>query len=80
MKYDHIKVFLQTMCEYNTVKINQVFTTEDGQKLTIRCLLGTNTFEITNSYTQEVVLNDSIEKTAEYIVSFLASHDLSINS
>jgi len=80
MKIDHIKTFLKTMCEYNTTKINQVFTSEEGHSLSIRCLPGTQSFEITNSQTQEVIQNDSIEETAQYIVAFLASHNLSINS
>ncbi|MGK7377331.1 hypothetical protein ACSFXN_05780 [Planococcus sp. 1R117A] len=80
MKYNSIKVFLETMSEYNTVNINQVFTMEDGQSLSVRCLAGTTTFEISNVHTQEVIQSDSLEKTAEYIVAFLASYDLSINS
>lgn len=80
MKFNSVKVFLETMCEYNTVKINQVFTTEDGISLTVRCLPGTTTFEISNSHTQEVFQNESIEKTAEYIVAFLAPYDISMNS
>ncbi|MDN7247185.1 hypothetical protein QWY16_11015 [Planococcus shenhongbingii] len=80
MKYNSIKVFLETMSEYNTVNINQVFTTEDGQSLSVRCLPGTTTFEISNAQTQVVIQSDTLEKTAEYIVAFLASYDLSINS
>ncbi|WKA59286.1 hypothetical protein QWY16_03795 [Planococcus shenhongbingii] len=80
MKVDHVKVFLKTMVEFNTSKISQGFTTEDGHSLSIRCLPGTTTFELTNSQTQEVVQNDSIDETAQYIVAFLASHDLSLNS
>jgi hypothetical protein len=80
MKFSSIKVFLETMCEYNTVKINQVFTSEEGSSLTVRCLPGTTTLEISNSNTHEVFQNDSIEKTAEYIVAFLAPCDICINS
>lgn len=80
MKYDSVKVFLETMCEYNTVKINQVFTAPDGQSLSVRCLPGTTTFEITNAGTQKVIQNKSLENTAEYIVSFLTSYETSKNS
>ncbi|MGI2328180.1 hypothetical protein [Planococcus sp. YIM B11945] len=80
MKVNDVKVFLKTMGEYNTSKISQVFTTEDGHSLSIRCLPGTRTFELTNSQTQEVVENDSIDETAQYIVAFVGSHDFSINS
>lgn len=80
MKYNSVKVFLETMCEYNTVKINQVFTKDDGQSLSVRCLPNTKTFEISNAVTQEVIQNDSIENTAEYLISFLASYDMSKNS
>ncbi|TWT07694.1 hypothetical protein FQV26_07745 [Planococcus sp. CPCC 101016] len=80
MKNNGIMVFLETMHRYNTVKINQVFTAEDGTSLSIRCLIGTYTFEITNSQTQEVIQNDSIEETANYIGEFIASHDLTLNS
>lgn len=75
-----VKLFLETMCEYNTTKISQVFSSEDGHSLSIRCLPGTTTFEITNSQTQEIIHNDSLDETAQYIVAFIASHDLSINS
>lgn len=80
MKYDSVKVFLETMCEYNTVKINQVFTAEDGKSLSVRCLPNTTTFEITHSITQEIVQNDSTEETAQYIISFLSSYDMSKSS
>ncbi|MGI2327258.1 hypothetical protein [Planococcus sp. YIM B11945] len=80
MNFNNVKVFLKTMCEYNTTKIDQVFTTEEGYSLSIRCLPGTQTFEITNSQTQEIIQNDSIEETAHYIVAFITSHNLSINS
>lgn len=80
MKFSSVKVFLETMCEYNTVQICQSFTTDDGQNLSVCCLPGTTTFEVSNSQTQEVLQIDSVEKTAEYVVTFLASNDLSINS
>ena len=80
MKVNDVTIFLKTMCEFNTSKITQVFTTEDGHSLSIRCLPGTTTFEMTNSQTQEVFQNDSIDETAHYIVAFIASRDLSIHS
>lgn len=80
MKFHSVKVLLETMCEYNTVKINHTFTTETGESLSVRCLPGTTTFEISQSSTNEVIQNDSIEETTGYIVSFLASADVSINS
>lgn len=80
MKFNDVKVFLETMRAYNTTKISQVFTTKDDHNLSICCLPGTRSFEITNSQTQEVFQNNSIEETAEYIVTFIASHDLTTNS
>ncbi|WKA59291.1 hypothetical protein QWY16_03820 [Planococcus shenhongbingii] len=80
MNFNNVKVFLETMVEYHTMDIEQAFTTEDGHRLSIRCLPGTTTFEISNSQSQEVFQNDSIDETAQYIVAFIASHDLSINS
>lgn len=80
MKFNSVKIFLETMCEYNTVKINQVFTKKDGQRLSVRCLPGTNTFEITDSNTKELIQIESLEKAADYIVAFLASYDMSNNS
>jgi hypothetical protein len=80
MDYNSVKVFLETMCQYNTTNIRQVFTTKDGHSLSIRCLTGTRTFEISNSHAQEIFQNDSIEETAQYIVAFLTSYDLSTNS
>ncbi|TWT00119.1 hypothetical protein [Planomicrobium sp. CPCC 101079] len=66
MKIDHIKALLNAMCEYTTTKINQVFTIQ--------------TFELTNSQTQEVIQTDLVKETAQYIVAFIASHNLFINS
>lgn len=80
MKYNSVMVFLETMCEYNTVKINQVFSAEDGHSLSVRCLPGTTTFEISDSRTLELIQSDSVEQTAKYIISFLASYEVSRNS
>lgn len=80
MKVSSVKVFLETMCEYNTVNIHQVFASEAGPSLSVRCLHGTTTFEITHSDTQEVVHSGSIEQAADYIIAFVASYDLSKNS
>ncbi len=80
MKFESVKVLLETMREYNTVKINHTFTTEQGESLNIRCLPGTPTFEIVHSSTQDVIQNDSIEETADCVITFLASSDVSINS
>lgn len=80
MKVNSVKVFLETMCEYNTVNIQQVFASEAGSSLSVRCLHGTTTFEITHSETQKVIHNESIEQTADYIIAFVASCDLTKNS
>lgn len=80
MKYASIKMFLETMCEYHTVNISQTFSTEDGQSLSVRCIPESQIFEITHSKTLEVVQCDSVEQTAEYILTFIGAHDLSKNS
>ncbi|TWT07682.1 hypothetical protein FQV26_07660 [Planococcus sp. CPCC 101016] len=80
MKYNSVMVYLKTMYEYNTVKINQVFTAKDGTSLSVRCLPGTYTFEIDHLATQEVIQNDSLEKTAEYIIDYIASREMSTDS
>ena len=80
MNYNSVMVYLQTMSEYNTVKIKQIFTAKDGTSLSVRCLPGTYTFEIDHSATQELLENDSIDKTAEYIIEYLASRELSTDS
>lgn len=80
MKFSSVKVFLETMCQYNTANIQQVFATEGGPSLSVRCLHGTRTFEITHSDTLEVIQNESIDQTAEYIIAFIAAYELSKNS
>lgn len=40
----------------------QVFSTEAGHSLSIRCLPGARTFELTNTQTQEIIQNDSMKK------------------
>lgn len=80
MRYENIQVFLKTMCEYSTVNINQVFTEATGQSLSVRCLNDIPTFEIQHSATAEIIHIESVEETADYILQFTASHDLSTNS
>lgn len=73
MKSTSVKVFLKTMAEYNTVTINLSFTAENGYELNVRCLPGTTTFEITDSFKQKVVLHHSLETATAYIVAFMAT-------
>ncbi len=80
MKLSSLKVFLETMCYYNTVNIKQVFAAEGGASLSVRCVRGTNSFELTHSETHEVVHIKSIDQTAEYIMAFVESYSVSTSS
>lgn len=80
MKLSSVKGFLETMCYYNTANIKQVFTAEGGSSLSVRCVHGTNTFELIHSETQEVIKIESIDQTADYIMTFIATVDLSKSS
>jgi len=80
MKPENVRMFLETMLEYHTVKINQVFDAEDGQSLAIRCVPGTMIFEITHPRTNEIIQSDSIDETTAYIVAFLTANRISESS
>jgi len=80
MNFNSVKMFLETMCQNNTASIQQVFATEGGPSLSVRCVHGTDTFELIHSQTQEVLHIDSTDQAAEYIITFIASYDLSKNS
>ncbi|MGI2328177.1 hypothetical protein [Planococcus sp. YIM B11945] len=80
MKIESVRIFLETIAQFNHTKITQTFTSEEGLNLSVRCLLGTRSFEISNLATQKVWHNDSIENTAAFIVSFLESKDLTTHS
>lgn len=77
MELKSIKVFLQTMRYYNTVNIKQVFAAEGGSGLSVRCVHGTETFELTQLGTEEVTRIESIDHTAGYILAFAKSHEAS---
>jgi hypothetical protein len=80
MKIESVRSLLETISKFNNTKIIQTFTSEEGLNLSVRCLLGTRSFEISDSASQKVWHNDSIENTATFIVSFLESKDLTPNS
>ncbi|PSL36188.1 hypothetical protein B0H99_1079 [Planomicrobium soli] len=80
MKIESIKLFLETICEYNNSRITQTFVSDEERVLSVRCLPGTRTFEISEPAAEKVWHNDSIENTAAFIVSFLESKDFTTNS
>lgn len=65
------------MCQNNTANIQQMLSTKEGLSLSVRSLHWMNTFEMIQSQTQEVLPIDPTDQAAEYILTFIASCDLS---
>lgn len=73
MKIENVRIFLETICEYHTVKITQTFTSKDGRTLSVRCLPGTRTLEISELSSQKKWRSESVEETAALIINLLES-------
>lgn len=74
MSFDNIHTLLTTVCEYNTVRIIQVFSKQDTDWIRVRCLPSTSTLELTfldGSF--RVLLLESVEEATQVIHQALQS-------
>ncbi|MFD1863519.1 hypothetical protein [Planococcus chinensis] len=68
MKLESIETLLTTVCEYNTVRITQVFTRGPIDWISVRCIPSTSTLELTYLQEQKIELHDSVKEAAETIL------------
>lgn len=67
MEIESIERLLETVCKYNTVKITQVFTREKIEIVSVRCVPGTRTLELTHLETGNIEFYTSIAEAAKAI-------------
>lgn len=74
MKLESIEALLSTVCEYNTVRITQVFTRDEVDWISVRCLPSTCTLELTYLQEQRTELYDSVPEAAIVILQHTHSN------
>lgn len=73
MKLESIENLLTTVCEYNTVKITQVFTRDDIDWISVRCIPSTRTLELTYIQEQRIELYESVHEAAKIVQQQITS-------
>lgn len=73
MKLESIESLLTTVCEYNTVKITQVFTRDSIDWVSVRCVPSTRTLELTYLQEQRIELYESVAEAAQVIQQEISS-------
>lgn len=68
MKLESIERLLSTVCEYNTVRITQVFTRDKVDWISVRCIPSTCTLELTYLQEQKTELYESVSEAADVIM------------
>ncbi|RLQ84932.1 hypothetical protein [Planomicrobium sp. Y74] len=71
MKRESIKELLETVCQYNTVNINQTFNKTETDWIEVRCQPDTRILELTYVQTKEVILYESIDEAATVIAKYM---------
>ncbi|MCJ1907663.1 hypothetical protein [Planococcus ruber] len=74
MKKESIRSLLQTICEYNNVRITQTFTKENVDQILVKCVPNTQVLELTYLHTGTVEQYQSVTEAAEVIHQALYSH------
>lgn len=81
MRLNSIKNFLQTMHDYSSVNITQVFASEDKTRsLSVQFIEQTQVFSVFDTETNQLLENDSIDNTAVFIENHLKNSAFSISS
>ena len=79
MKKNHVVDLLSTICQYNNVRITQIFTLEGKDFISVRCVPNTTTLELTFLETSEIELYNSVEEAADIVDSHI-NHNVVLNS
>lgn len=67
MKLQSIENLLETVCKFNFVKITQVFTKQEMDWVSVRCVPTTSTLELTYLNTGKVELFSNAKEAAKAI-------------
>lgn len=73
MKKEHIQTLLETICQYNNVRITQIFSKDDTEGLLVKCIPDTQVLELTYLQTGTVEHYESIKEAVEVIYNSLYS-------
>lgn len=74
MKLQSIETLLETVSRFNFVKITQVFTREGTDWISVRCVPGTSTLELTFLTTGKIECFTSVSEAAQTISQQLQVH------
>lgn len=74
MKKESIRSLLETICEYNNVRITQTFTKENVDQILVKCVPNTQVLELTYLQTGTIEQYQSATEAAEVIHQALYSH------
>lgn len=77
MNKEHIQVLLETICQYNDVRITQTFAKDDIDWILVKCVPHTETLELTYLQTGIAERYESIQKAVEVIYDSLYSSTIS---
>lgn len=67
MKKESIRTLLETICEYNNVRITQTFTKENIDHILVKCVPHTQVLELTYLQTGAIEHYQSVTEAAEVI-------------
>lgn len=73
MNKEHIQALLETICQYNNVRITQTFAKDDIDWILVKCIPHTETLELTYLQTESVECYKSIQQAVEIIYNSLYS-------
>lgn len=67
MKKESIHALLETICEYNNVRITQTFAQDSVDRILVKCVPNTHILEMTYLETGIVEQYESVDEAAEVI-------------
>lgn len=73
MKKESIQNLLETICEYNNVRITQTFTKESVDHILVKCVPNTQILELTYLHTGAIEQYQSVTEAADVIHQALYS-------
>lgn len=74
MSKESLVTMLKTLLKYNEVQIEHTFRMNDQPQITVKCVKGTHTIEITYLDSQTIHLFDNLEEAAEAIQLIINPH------
>ncbi|WP_142828493.1 hypothetical protein [Planococcus soli] len=67
MNKENIQMLLETICQYNTVRITQIFAKDDTEWIRVKCIPDTHMLEMTYLQTETVECYESVKEAVEVI-------------